>query len=441
MAQRQKVEHGIPPTYDANSRVLVLGTMPSPASREGGYNYGHPRNRFWQVLAQLAGEPVPTTNERKRDFCLRHHIALWDVLAECEIAGASDASIANAKPNDLSLIFEAAPIEAVFCTGAKAHELYRRLCEPTCGVPAVRLPSTSPANAACGMERLLAEYAAIFEHTHEYEPPVLDVPDVVALEQAIAAAGTPLSELMDRAGTAVARRVRQVIDEVAGGGYPAWARDLGEYTRRVVLEPQATRPVVTIFCGNGNNGGDGWVAAALLAREGVPVCVFTARMPDQLKAQPARDAAIAALDELRGCGARVVRAADDAAFDEEGRVRAPLVVLDDGTVDGRLAFARSIVLQSWVVVDAMMGTGSSGAPRDPFLHWVIASNLLLAGHARLAVDVPSGVSAQTGDSSTPRFLADETLTMMVRKPGLTAPECGRVQVAPLAYLEPFLARG
>lgn len=160
----ERVVHSIPPTYDAHSRVLVLGSMPSPKSRETGYNYGHPQNRFWRVLAQLANEPVPATNELKRDFCLLHGIALWDVLAECEIEGASDASIRNAKPNDLTKITHAAPIEAIFCTGAKAHTLYRRLCQKDVGMPATRLPSTSPANAACGMDRLVEAYAAIFEH-------------------------------------------------------------------------------------------------------------------------------------------------------------------------------------------------------------------------------------------------------------------------------------
>ena len=123
MAQAQHIVHSIPPTFDERSRVLVLGTMPSPASRELGFNYGHPRNRFWSVMAQLAGEPLPATNERKRDFCLRHHIALWDVLAECRIEGASDASIRDAVPNKLTDITRAAPIEAVFCTGAKSYEL------------------------------------------------------------------------------------------------------------------------------------------------------------------------------------------------------------------------------------------------------------------------------------------------------------------------------
>lgn len=164
MAERRLVTHTIPPTYDENSRVLMLGSMPSPKSRETGYNYGHPQNRFWRVLAHLAHEPLPETNEDKRDFCLRHGIALWDVLASCEIEGASDASIRNAKPNDLRRITTAAPIEAIYCTGAKAHNLYRRLCEKDVGIPAVRLPSTSPANAACGMDKLLVAYAQVFEH-------------------------------------------------------------------------------------------------------------------------------------------------------------------------------------------------------------------------------------------------------------------------------------
>ena len=157
--------HSIPPTFDEHSRVLVLGSFPSPKSREGQFNYGHPQNRFWRVLAQLAGEELPTTNDEKRSFCLCHGIALWDVIAECDIEGASDTSIRNAKPNKLSLITRHAPIEAVYCTGAKAHQLYRKLgCEQECGLPATRLPSTSPANAACGMDRLLEAYAAIFEH-------------------------------------------------------------------------------------------------------------------------------------------------------------------------------------------------------------------------------------------------------------------------------------
>ena len=161
----ERLTHSIPPTFDDKSRVLVLGSFPSPKSREQGFNYGHPQNRFWRVLAALAHEDVPEGTEARRAFCLRHGIALWDVIAACDIEGASDTSIRNAQPNQLSLITRTAPIEAVYCTGAKAHELYRRLgCERECGLPATRLPSTSPANAACSFERLVEAYAAIFEH-------------------------------------------------------------------------------------------------------------------------------------------------------------------------------------------------------------------------------------------------------------------------------------
>ena len=160
-----RVTQGIPPTFDENSRVLVLGTMASPRSRETGYNYGHPQNRFWRVMAALAREDVPATNDEKRAFVLRHRIALWDVLAECTIRGASDASISEPVANRLSLVTHAAPIEAVFCTGAKSYELFCRLgCEAECGLAATRLPSTSPANAACSFEALCEAYAIVFEH-------------------------------------------------------------------------------------------------------------------------------------------------------------------------------------------------------------------------------------------------------------------------------------
>lgn len=160
----QHLSHSIPPTYDERSRVLVLGSFPSPKSREQGFNYGHPQNRFWRVLAALAGEDIPEGTAARRDFCLRWGIALWDVIAECDIDGASDTSIRNARPNQLSLITHAAPIKTVYCTGAKAHELYRRLgCEQECGLPATRLPSTSPANAACKLDTLIKAYAQIFD--------------------------------------------------------------------------------------------------------------------------------------------------------------------------------------------------------------------------------------------------------------------------------------
>ena len=157
----ERVEHAIGPVFDDASRVLVLGTMPSPASRAAGFYYGHPRNRFWPVMARLFDEPVPQGARDRRAFALRHRIALWDVLASCEIRGASDASIADPVPNDLRLVVGRAPVEAVFTTGATAWNLYRRLCEPEVGMPAVKLPSTSPANASWTLERLVGAYRVV----------------------------------------------------------------------------------------------------------------------------------------------------------------------------------------------------------------------------------------------------------------------------------------
>lgn len=155
----ERVLHELAPVFDERSRVLILGTMPSPKSREAGFYYMHPQNRFWSVLARVLGEPLPKTIAERRGLCLRHSIALWDVLASCEINGAADSSIKNAVPNDIPALLQKCPITAVFTTGKKAHELYRRffpeLSEDVC------LPSPSPANRAVSEEKMLEEYGAI----------------------------------------------------------------------------------------------------------------------------------------------------------------------------------------------------------------------------------------------------------------------------------------
>lgn len=157
----EHIIHSIEPVFDAESRVLILGTMPSPKSREVQFYYGHPQNRFWRVLAAVLGEEVPQSVPEKKAMLLRHRIALWDVLAECEITGASDSSIRNPVANDLSVVLDHAPVQAVFTTGATAWKLYTRLQKPHTGIEAVRLPSTSPANCAVKMEALTEAYKAI----------------------------------------------------------------------------------------------------------------------------------------------------------------------------------------------------------------------------------------------------------------------------------------
>lgn len=154
-----RIAHPLAPIFDEHSKVLVLGTMPSPVSREVGFYYGHPQNRFWKVLGALFDEPEPRTNEERTAFLLDHRIALWDVLASCTIEGASDASIADPVPNDLSAVVDAAPIEAVFTTGAKAAALYRRFdAELAERLAHTALPSTSPANARMRLADLVAAY-------------------------------------------------------------------------------------------------------------------------------------------------------------------------------------------------------------------------------------------------------------------------------------------
>ena len=142
----EQVIHPLAPVFDSRSRILILGTMPSPKSRETGFYYGHPQNRFWRVMAELLDEPFPASREERLALALRRHFALWDVLASCVIRGADDGSIREPRANDLSRVLSAAPIEAVFTTGTKAASLYRRLCLPQTSVKAIALPSTSAAN-------------------------------------------------------------------------------------------------------------------------------------------------------------------------------------------------------------------------------------------------------------------------------------------------------
>lgn len=160
----EHLQHTIDPVFDRRSRVLLLGSFPSPKSREVGFFYGHPQNRMWRVLAEVMNErAVPQTVEDRTAFLLSYRIAMWDVIASCAIKGASDASIRDVVPNDLSRILDVAPIQAIFCTGGKSHQLYRRYQEKLVGIPAIKLPSTSGANASWGFDRLVAAYQVVAE--------------------------------------------------------------------------------------------------------------------------------------------------------------------------------------------------------------------------------------------------------------------------------------
>lgn len=163
----EHLEHGFAPVFDQHSEMLVLGSFPSAQSRANCFFYGNPQNRFWKVIAALFDKAVPPNApvtqsiEAKRRLLTDCHIALWDVIASCDIRGSSDASIRNVVPNDLSPILATSNISKVFGNGATATKLYRRYLQDETGLGIVQLPSTSPANAAYSLERLLVCWKAL----------------------------------------------------------------------------------------------------------------------------------------------------------------------------------------------------------------------------------------------------------------------------------------
>lgn len=158
------MNHPIPPVYDHHSKVLILGSFPSVKSRETAFFYGHPQNRFWQVLSAVLQAPKPHTIEEKRAFLLSHGVAVWDVIASCDIIGSADSSIKHVVPNDLTCILEQAEIHAIFVNGKTAEKYLNKYLQNTIGRTAICLPSTSPANAAWSVERLQNEWKQITLH-------------------------------------------------------------------------------------------------------------------------------------------------------------------------------------------------------------------------------------------------------------------------------------
>lgn len=153
--------HNIPPVFDKNSRILILGSFPSVKSREQLFFYGHPQNRFWRVVSAVFACETPQTIPEKKTFLLSHGIALWDVIASCEITGSSDSSIENAVPNDIGILLKSCHIQKIYTNGTTSSELYRKLILPKTGFANVKLPSTSPANAAWSLEKLIGAWRVI----------------------------------------------------------------------------------------------------------------------------------------------------------------------------------------------------------------------------------------------------------------------------------------
>ena len=158
------VLHSIPPIYGDGSKILILGSFPSVASREAAFFYGHPKNRFWRVLSELLGSHLPESVDEKKELLISHGIALWDVIKSCEIVGSADSTIKCAVANDLSLILSSADIRAIFVNGKTALKYYNKYLKEKYGREAISLPSTSPANAAFSLEKLLEEWSVIKQY-------------------------------------------------------------------------------------------------------------------------------------------------------------------------------------------------------------------------------------------------------------------------------------
>ena len=153
--------HTIPPIYDSNSKVLILGSFPSVKSREIQFFYGHPQNRFWRVMAEVLNCNIPASIEEKRAMLINNGIALWDVIYSCDIEGSDDASIRNVIPNDLALVMNNAQIKRIFTNGKTANRLYEKYCIQSTSMSSESLPSTSPANAGYSFEKLVNAWKVV----------------------------------------------------------------------------------------------------------------------------------------------------------------------------------------------------------------------------------------------------------------------------------------
>lgn len=162
-AEPQQIIHPFPPFVREDARILILGSFPSVKSREQKFFYGHPQNRFWKVMAGVCGCPVPGTIDEKKAFLAQNHIALWDTIYSCTITGSSDSSIRDVVPNDLTPILDKADIREIYCNGGTSYRLYEKYLRQQTGREAVKMPSTSPANAAWSVDRLMQAWSVIAE--------------------------------------------------------------------------------------------------------------------------------------------------------------------------------------------------------------------------------------------------------------------------------------
>ena len=164
MCKHQTITHPLKPLFQADSKILILGSFPSVKTREYGFFYGHPQNRFWPLLERIFNVKLSIDIEERRAFLLKHNIAVYDVIYQCDIIGSSDANIQNVIPSDLSRIFNEADIKKVFCNGGTSYRFYKKYQEKKTGFKAIQLPSTSPANARYSIDDLYSQWKIISKY-------------------------------------------------------------------------------------------------------------------------------------------------------------------------------------------------------------------------------------------------------------------------------------
>ena len=371
-----RLTHPWEPVYRKDSRLLILGTFPSPASREMGYYYGHPQNVFWKVLALSLGvlEPAHDVGARQR-LVYEHGIALWDVFESVEINGAADASICDSKPNSFKHIIENSAINTVFTTGHTATDAFNRLCSKEAGFRAIYLPSTSPANRRGQAQPEFEQRWSLIGKVLRHE--LVSGAEMKRLDRkTIEEQGVPSLELMERAAAAT-------VDALKAGVLTEKSQGIKtQKPKQQVLESPGK---VLCVCGGGNNGGDGFAVARLLHTAGIAAEVLFIGKHEKMSA------------ETR----------------EQYRMAQALgVPLRENDL--------SLIEDFPVLVDALFGIGLAREVSGIYLEAVRTMNAARkAGAYILAADIPSGISADTGEVLGGAVAADETVTFAYNKIGLT----------------------
>ncbi|MDR1185060.1 MAG: NAD(P)H-hydrate epimerase [Coriobacteriales bacterium] len=360
----EHLEHPWRPVYDGSSRVLILGTFPSPRSRAEGFYFGHPQNCFWDTLAdslRVPRLPAESNKTEKTSFLLKNRIALWDVLRSCDIEGASDASIKNPIANNFRSIIETSRISAIFTTGRTATGLFNQLAARESGMRAIYLPSTSPANRAQQSRPEFAELWANIGRVLRGE--LISAAGMKAADRQTIEKGTPSLVLMERAA-------RACIDELL-------ATDSGFDLASVLC-----------VCGAGNNGGDGFAIARLLRQHGITAKVLFVgnrkKLSDETRWQET---------QARDVGVEItnLNSSDDAGRQPPG-----------------------------TVVDALFGIGLARELTGDYLQAVRLMNRLRQnGACILSVDIPSGLCADSGEVLGDAVRTHLTVTFACNKLGLT----------------------